>query len=46
MIEFKGFNDWIEIFRGGTQIDSQGRSPWDGDKMIESASETIPARGA
>ena len=37
-MEFKGFNDWIEIFRGGTQIDSQGKS-WDGDKIIESATK-------
>jgi hypothetical protein len=38
MIEFKGFNDWIEIFRGGAQVDSKGQT-WDGDKIIESATK-------
>ncbi len=36
MFEFKGFNDWIEIFRGGRQVDSMGREH-DGDELIEKA---------
>lgn len=35
-MKFKGFDGWIEIFRGGKQIDSQGRSH-DGDGLIEKA---------
>lgn len=36
MKDFKGFDDWIEIFKGGRQTDSQGRDH-DGDTIIESA---------
>lgn len=36
MIAFKGFDDWIPIFRGGRQIDGNGRV-WDGDGLIEKA---------
>lgn len=35
-MDFKGFNDWIEIFRGGLQIDSSGKAH-DGDAIIEKA---------
>jgi hypothetical protein len=35
-IEFKGFDSWVPIFRGGKQIDSQGREH-DGDALIEKA---------
>ena len=36
MIAFKGFDDWIPIFRGGRQIDGNGRT-WEGDGLIEKA---------
>jgi len=36
MPDFKGFGDWIEIFKGGKQIDSQGREH-DGDAIIDRA---------
>lgn len=36
MIEFKGFDEWIPIFRGGWQTDGNGRV-WDGDDLIEKA---------
>jgi len=36
LIEFKGFDDWVPIFRGGQQIDSQGRVQ-DGDALIDRA---------
>ena len=36
MIAFKGFDDWIPIFRGGRQIDGNGRA-WEGDGLIEKA---------
>jgi hypothetical protein len=36
MIAFKGFDDWIPIFKGGTQTDGKGRK-WDGDGLIEKA---------
>jgi len=39
---FKGFEDWIEIFRGGRQMDSQGREH-DGDELIEKAVATFDA---
>ena len=42
MPDFKGFGDWIEIFRGGTQADSQGREH-DGDAVIENALATFDA---
>lgn len=35
-MKFKGFDDWIEIFRGGRQTDSQGREH-DGDEVIDKA---------
>jgi len=34
MYEFKGFDDWVPIFKGGKQIDSSGREH-DGDALIE-----------
>jgi hypothetical protein len=37
---FKGFDDWIEIFRGGPQVDSHGVEH-DGDKLIDDAVETF-----
>ena len=39
-MNFKGFDDWIEIFEGGTQIDSKGR-PHDGDAVIDLALKTF-----
>lgn len=36
MKNFKGFNDWIEIFKGGKQTDSNG-VVHDGDAMIDKA---------
>ncbi len=36
MIEFKGFDDWVPIFRGGKQKDSMGREH-DGDALIDKA---------
>ena len=39
-MKFKGFDDWIEIFEGGTQIDSKGRSH-DGDAVIDLALKTF-----
>jgi len=42
MSKFKGFSDWIEIFRGGRQIDSQGLEH-DGDKIIDKAVSTFDA---
>ncbi len=36
MFEFKGFDDWIPIFRGGKQTDSLGREH-DGDALIDRA---------
>lgn len=36
MLHFNGFGDWIEIFRGGKQADSEGREH-DGDALIERA---------
>jgi hypothetical protein len=35
-MNFPGFNNWIEIFRGGLQTDSLGRHH-DGDRLIEEA---------
>ena len=37
-----GFNDWIEIFQGGLQIDSTGKSH-DGDALIARAVATFDA---
>jgi len=42
MKNFKGFDDWIEIFRGGKQIDSNGREH-DGDAVIDRAVATFSA---
>ena len=36
MADFKGLNDWIEVFRGGTQVDSSG-TEHDGDALIDKA---------
>ncbi|MCK4529320.1 hypothetical protein KAW18_18305, partial [candidate division WOR-3 bacterium] len=36
MKNFKGFDDWIEIFKGGKQIDSNGVEH-DGDALIDKA---------
>ena len=35
-ITFKGFDDWVEIFAGGRQMDSQGKQH-DGDQLIDQA---------
>jgi len=40
MADFKGLSDWIEIFRGGKQVDSEGREH-DGDTVIDRAVETF-----
>lgn len=40
MFDFKGFKDWIPIFKGGKVIDSQGKEN-DGDKLINKAIETF-----
>jgi len=42
MPEFKGFSDWIPIFRGGRQVDASGREH-DGDALIENAVSTFDA---
>jgi len=39
-MKFKGFNDWIEIFRGGKQTDSRGKEH-NGDELIQKAVETF-----
>ena len=39
-MKFKGFDDWIEIFRGGQQTDSYG-DVHDGDAIIDLAVETF-----
>lgn len=36
MSNFKGFDDWIPIFRGGKQVDSTGKEH-DGDNLIDLA---------
>lgn len=43
MSEFKGFGDWIEIFRGGKQIDSHGKEH-DGDAIIDLAIKNFDAK--
>ena len=43
MPEFAGFDDWIEIFRGGRQTDSNGRSH-DGDALIDRAVASFSAK--
>lgn len=35
-MKFKGFEEWIEIFRGGPQVDSRGNEH-DGDTVIDQA---------
>jgi len=35
-MQFTGFDDWIEIFMGGRQVDSEGREH-DGDALIQKA---------
>ena len=39
-MKFKGFDDWIEIFRGGKQTDSDGVEQ-DGDALIDKAVESF-----
>lgn len=39
-MEFRGFGDWVEIFRGGKQMDSKGQEH-DGDALIEKALATF-----
>ena len=36
MMDFKGFEDWVPIFKGGNQIDSRGHEH-DGDELINKA---------
>lgn len=43
MKDFKGFDDWIEIFRGGKQTDSKGRTH-DGDALIDKAVNNFDAK--
>lgn len=42
MAKFTGFGKWIEIFKGGTQVDSKGREH-DGDALIDKAVSTFNA---
>jgi len=42
MIKFRGFDDWIPIFQGGSQTDSAGRVH-DGDALIDKAVSTFNA---
>ncbi len=42
MSKFKGFDDWVEIFKGGKQVDSSGREH-DGDAMIDKAVSSFNA---
>ena len=42
-MKFKGFNDWIEIFRGGRQVDSRGNEH-DGDVVIDKALASFDPR--
>lgn len=39
-MKFKGFDNWIEIFRGGKQSDSSGKEH-DGDALIDRAIESF-----
>ncbi len=39
-MNFKGFGDWIEVFKGGRQVDSEGREH-DGDQVIDMAVATF-----
>ena len=36
MPDFAGFDDWVEIFKGGKQVDSSGREH-DGDSLVDTA---------
>jgi cation transport regulator ChaB len=38
--EFSGFEDWVEIFKGGKQVDSNGVEH-DGDSLIDNAINTF-----
>lgn len=40
MSDFKGFDDWLAVFRGGIQTDSKGQQH-DGDKLIRDAVSTF-----
>jgi len=42
MIKFKGFDDWIPVFQGGSQTDSAGRVH-DGTALIDKAVSTFNA---
>ena len=42
MKNFKGFGDWIEIFRGGKQVDSAGNEH-DGDQLVDQAVSSFKA---
>ena len=42
MIKFKGFDDWIPVFQGGSQTDSAGRIH-DGTALIDKAVSTFNA---
>jgi len=42
-MKFKGFGDWIEIFKGGEQTDSEGRKH-DGDKVIDRVMASFNAK--
>ncbi len=42
-MKFKGFNGWVEIFKGGKQTDSTGREH-DADNLIDKAVATFDAK--
>lgn len=42
-MKFQGFVGWIEIFKGGKQTDSNGRTH-DGEKIIEKALVSFDAK--
>lgn len=42
MSKYKGFGEWIEIFKGGRQVDSSG-AEHDGDALIDKAVATFSA---
>jgi len=42
-MKFEGFEDWVEIFLGGKQTDSEGREH-DGDQLIEKALASFDPR--
>jgi hypothetical protein len=39
-MNFAGFDDWVEIFKGGTQVDMNGKAH-DGDALIDKAVESF-----